>query len=1321
MNPLSRRKSEPNPFRDFFRHLPHHLRARFVEDFVSDDQEAKNRLEQLDVACDAFVRYACGGDQYLGREIQSLMAAHEGPPKLLSTSTHVHRILRPPDEGDCLHYGRFLLYQRIGSGSIGTVYRALDRHNKDIVAIKFLHCGDPELVVRLKNEFRSVCNVFHPNLVRMGELFSDGGFHFFTMEYVEGADFLTHVRHNHSYDLPRIIPAFVQLCEAVATLHHKNLLHRDIKPSNVLVTATGRVVVLDFSIVRKLSPQGGIPTFAGTPSYMAPEQLKHGYVLSKATDWFAVGVMLYEALTGRHPFTGQQHRSESSGSKELLIRKPQAWNPLVPDYLDSLCTRLLATDPQERPQAVELLQTLRKHTNASAQQIVPPATSEPFIGRVEQLETLRHLFLQAVNGRPAIAALAGHSGIGKTTCVEHFLGQLHADNPTALIFEGSCYPGERTAFKALDGVVTDITKHLHTLASDELAAVLPRDPHMIARVFPALWHSLGIRCQRSSSEASATPEDRRRAFRSLVDLLGRLGQNRPVVVFIDDLQWGDLDSASFFTYFLSSPEPPSVLLILSYRSEDAHSSPFLKQCGAALANPPLPFVGGLIDLHGLAPKDCEALAAQLLSNALSETKPYAEAVARQSNGNPFLVHLLTQGPTFLAGSLESHAPPRRMTDLLVTCLAGLPSTSLQLLKSVSVAGHPLSADIARTAAGIAQEFPTAVSHLCSLRLLRIRDADKSEIDVYHDTIRDTVDQLITTEERKELHTRLAFAFEQALNPTPSVLAIHFASANMHEQAARYSVQAAEDAFNALAFDRAAHFYRQALKSSIRSSNNLATLYGKLGAVLAAGGRGLEAAEAYTDAAKRAPSQPTHVDYLRLAADQYLRTGRIRDGITILRTLARAVGIQVVDRRWRNVLLLVCRRARLWMARLRSKHARRIGPPAPEELARLDAYWSLVIGFTMVDTVTAASFHARHLMLALKVAEPHRLGLSLAMEAGFSSVRGEATYKSSQDILRRCTAIALEHEDAHVLGIANTTGATSAVMTGRWRMAVELATRAEHLLRSECTGVAWELTTSRVFYFIGLAWMGEWKTFSQEFPSSLRDAHDRGDLYSTTQLLLQTPSSWIGLAENGPDETQKRVERAIVTWRKETGRHRDLPHFFSLVHLAEVQRYRGEPAWQILNHEWAWLHRMLQIVRSEHLSTFARQQLGQTALAEALLCLGSRRERLLATADYCADYMAGVALAWGPAAAHLLRAGICSVRGEWDACRRFSALAEAGFDFADMGMHKAASRYCRGAVTGRDIGLQLRESAREHMLRQGVSIPEHIVRVLAPGCWEARSV
>ncbi len=293
-------------------------------------------------------------------------------------------------------FGRFVVQRELGKGQFAVVYQARDRQTGASVALKLLEDADrldATQLARFEREFSILSHVKHENLVRLYELFLDEDC-FFTMELVEGSDLIAYVRSDlgrpsdpggplrsmplafgqpvqemgqSAYapctpsGIARLRQAFSGLVSGVGAIHDAGLVHRDLRPHNVRVTPRGRVVLLDYGLVTHLGLPDDHETgeMVGTAAYMAPEQWDRASS-GPASDWYAVGVMLFEALTGSLPFSGSaqamfvRKRTVGAPRPSLLVG-----NAHVPPALDDLCAALLGTNPAQRPDRERIVQQLR--------------------------------------------------------------------------------------------------------------------------------------------------------------------------------------------------------------------------------------------------------------------------------------------------------------------------------------------------------------------------------------------------------------------------------------------------------------------------------------------------------------------------------------------------------------------------------------------------------------------------------------------------------------------------------------------------------------------------------------------------------------------------------------------------------------------------------------------------------------------------------------------------------------------------------------------------------------------------------------------------
>lgn len=412
-------------------------------------------------------------------------------------------------------------------------------------------------------------------------------------------------------------PALGQLAHGIHALHRAGKLHRDIKPSNILVTRQGRVVVLDFGLVQDLGELEHGKRVVGTPSYMAPEQAR-GESASPASDWYSVGVVLYEALVGRRPHAGR--------GKQVLQAKqaqdpapPALADPSVPQDLSDLCVSLLQRDPCRRPSGEEVLAALAPLPRRRAATI-PIVREVPFVGRVRELELLQESFEHCRSGRTVALFVSGRSGIGKTALVHQFLRQAGTD---AFVLQGRCYERESVPFKAVDSLVDCLCDLLRSLGLERIAGKLPAGTWALARLFPALQGVCGDIVAPEDDEIRDRLELRRLAFRALRQLLRWLARQRPVVLFIDDLQWGDLDSVPLLAELLRPPDPPPMLLLLGFRSEERDSP--VVQALLAPADLPTPVQTRELEVQALQEDEAQILAQILARMYRVELPPLQRA------------------------------------------------------------------------------------------------------------------------------------------------------------------------------------------------------------------------------------------------------------------------------------------------------------------------------------------------------------------------------------------------------------------------------------------------------------------------------------------------------------------------------------------------------------------------------------------------------------------------------------------------------------------------------------------------------------------------
>jgi serine/threonine-protein kinase len=274
--------------------------------------------------------------------------------------------------------GRYRIVGLIGRGGMGEVYRADDLTLSQPVALKFLPkrvAYRPEQLERFRGEVRLARQISHPNVCRVHDIAEAAGQVFLSMEYIDGENLASllrrigHLPQNKALDIAR------QLCAGLAAAHARKVLHRDLKPANVLIDSRGQAHLADFGLADFVGRRRGIAEVAGTPGYMAPEQLD-GRDLTTRTDLYALGLVMYEMFTGRRAF------SADSGSSDRFRRwtPPVSPSTHVPDLdpaIDRIILRCLESDPARRPASAVAVAAALPGGNALAAMIAAGETPSP--------------------------------------------------------------------------------------------------------------------------------------------------------------------------------------------------------------------------------------------------------------------------------------------------------------------------------------------------------------------------------------------------------------------------------------------------------------------------------------------------------------------------------------------------------------------------------------------------------------------------------------------------------------------------------------------------------------------------------------------------------------------------------------------------------------------------------------------------------------------------------------------------------------------------------------------------------------------------------
>ncbi len=1043
-------------------------------------------------------------------------------------------------DGDFTGTGRFVIERHLGAGSMGSVYLAHDRQLGSRIALKVLLSVDASGIYRFKNEFRALADVVHPNLVSLHELFSEGDHWFFTMDYVEGKDLLSFVHgarrrtfestpkplseppasgsSRESFDASvkglellfptplenedRLRDTLVQVVEGLLAVHGAGQLHRDLKPENVLVTEQGQVMLLDFGIAleKQQHIHATVGSVMGTPAYMAPEQCR-GLGITEAADWYALGVMLYEALTGDVPI---------DGSPLQIIQRKQEYDPPaprdvvsgVPADLNTLCMQLLQRDPAARPSGEAVLRALRGKRAASSP--APAETSSmrrlapAFVGREAQLAELDAALAATQDGKPTLVLLHGPPGIGKTSLVERFIEKL-VDDERAIVLRGRCYERESVPFKAFDNVIDSLSRYLRRLPPVDAARVLPRDIDVLAELFPVLKRVDVVRRTRRPRALPLEPQElRQRAFRAFKEMLSRIADVEPLVLCIDDLQWSDVDSARLLGEVIGGADRPAIMLVCMHRSGDSSRSvgldAFLGKVDATSDLTVREIAVGV-----LSAEESLLLARSLLGSETGEEG--ARTLGFESGGNP---QVLTQMVRHVEERRASgKASPETAKGLInferviEQRLGGLSNDARTLLELLSVAGRPVPEAMLTLVSSFNISLSSALAELRGKKLVRgVAARDSRAVEVYHDTIREAVTASMPHETLVSWHRRLAAALEASGALDLEALTEHLLGASDCERASLYASRAAAQAESCLAFDKAARLYGIAAEHSPDPERRRELLVRWADALVEAG-RGVAAATAYADAAKVAPPAEA-MELEARAGAELLFAGQLEPGLALLKEPLTSLGVALPD----SFHDAITQASYMW----REIRARGFGfvertPAQVEaaELRRLDLLWGVTRGLLSHEVARPLPLVTRFLIDALEIGEPLRIVRGLVLfhthvDGPFSRL-SKLALSGALDV-GEALARRIEQSEARAL-LALSRG-LSMYSDGRVEAALPELVTAEDILRNHCRGGAYEMRTSRMA-LAHAQFVVHREANPVQLREWLREAGERGDPLSEGRL------------------------------------------------------------------------------------------------------------------------------------------------------------------------------------------------------------------------------
>lgn len=771
---------------------------------------------------------------------------------------------------------RYEVLDLLAVGGHAEVYYGRDRTSGIDVVIKRLK---PELLEReatylqrFIREAEALSHLEHPNIVRMLAAYEEADQHNIVMEYVPGGNLRQLLERESPLPVEKAVVIALELADALGRAHHLSIIHRDLKPDNVLLAADGTPRLTDFGLARlrrdevRVTRTGAV---VGSPAYMSPEAL-HGDELDPRSDIWSFGVLLYEMLAGRRPFEGQQLTPVLVSILQDKVPPVTEFRPDTPPALVNLLQRMLEKNPERRPSsmrqvAAELEAIAWGRTADDGPQTVdggsvqvgapslpsPISNLPPFVGREQTLSRLQALLRRATGGAGAVSFVLGEAGQGKTSLLQAFVQQSLQQFPSLLVAGGNCnaYTGSGDPYlpfrEILETLAADSRAQATDRSSGVLEILLETGPDLLNTFIPArnVVERLPEKGQQVLAQAQLTSARRvtsalqqQDLFEQFARVMKALSRRRPLLLFLDDLQWVDQGSANLLLHLGRGIETHAIMILGAYRPAEVSVG---RDGGRHPLETPL---FELQRVFGDMLFDLSEEEGRPFINALIDSEPnrldeaFREMLYRQTGGHPlFTLELLRSmqergdlvvdkdGNWVAQLDLDWHTLPARVEGAIGERISRLPAELKEVLEVASVEGEEFATETVARALGTDERLTMRQisgvldrKHLL-VRALDVRQVGSVRLSRYrfrHILIQRYLYNSMDAVEKVYQHEAVARALEALYGDETATIAAHLARhldlAQLPAEAAVYFEQAGDQARRAVALEEAARYFEAAL-------------------------------------------------------------------------------------------------------------------------------------------------------------------------------------------------------------------------------------------------------------------------------------------------------------------------------------------------------------------------------------------------------------------------------------------------------------------------------------------------------------------------------
>lgn len=733
--------------------------------------------------------------------------------------------------------GRYQVLRKLGEGGKGIVFLCQDTVLSRDVALKVIkeEVLDPEGLMRFQREVQAMGRLMHPNVVTVFDIGEEGGRQYVILELMEGGG----VEHLIASSPQKRLDGFTavrigkDVSRALDHAHKHGILHRDVKPANIWLTKDGTAKLGDFGLAYlggslKITRAG---MMVGSVAYMAPE-VALGRQADPRSDLYMLGATLYEMVTGRVPFSGDDPVKVIFSHINDLPLSPTRFVSDMPYELEGLILKLLSKDPEQRLKSagdvLGALEDIEKQFRAAP--VLPaaagavqagatrppspePRYAQPLVGRERELTLLKQRVDSALRGEGSLVFITGEAGIGKTRLAWEV--RPYARGRGFLWLEGRYLKEGNIPFQPW---VEAIRGFVRTASPALLVKVLMPHAPALMKLVPELSERLGAL---PSLPSIGPDEERTRLFEAVSGFFTAIAREQPLVFFVDDLQWAS--SLDTLHHLGRSVATERILLVGAFRDIELKESAALARTLLAMNRERLFYT---VPLKRLIESEVAQMVTQTFGEAASAK--LAEIVNQKTEGNPFfveeMVRYLTESGAITLGESgwEVKDPalvqlPDSVKAVVGERLERLGEEARAVLTWASVVGREFTVPLLTEVTGLDEDkVLDAIDKALTARVVTPRTLPGQEAFQFVDSqTRDALYEGISAARWRRYHLRVGQAMEKVharrLEEYYEALAHHFLEGNDLEKAAEYSLKAGDKGSSVYAWERAIGHYQIALE------------------------------------------------------------------------------------------------------------------------------------------------------------------------------------------------------------------------------------------------------------------------------------------------------------------------------------------------------------------------------------------------------------------------------------------------------------------------------------------------------------------------------